>query len=96
MAQTISFTITDDAKAAELLDYFVYRFGWKPMVPNPEYDKQLPEDPDTNPREIPHPDTKLEFFRRKTIEFWRNEANNGEQRMTYESRKQKYINTEIQ
>jgi hypothetical protein len=67
MAQSITITIQDDAKAILLLNYFSKRYGYKDDIPNPDFDDiaevpnpayndQIPIDPITNPFVIPNPD----------------------------------------
>ena len=67
MAQSITITIQDDAKAILLLNYFCSRFGYSDTIRSPtfspdvevfnlDFKDQLPENPETNPRFIPNPD----------------------------------------
>ena len=80
MAQSITITIQDDAKAAILLKYACMRYGYKDTVNNPDFDAELPEDPQTNPSTIPNPETKKMFVKRWTIRWWREVAIAGWQK----------------
>ena len=44
-------------------------YGRPAMVDNPDYDPSEPEDPDSNPREIPNPETPNEFANRIVRKF---------------------------
>lgn len=77
MPQSITITIQDDAKAILLLDAFCIRFSYQSDIPNPLFDDQLPIDPIENPLTIPNPETKKNFVKRLTIEWWRGEAAHG-------------------
>lgn len=44
-------------------------YGRPAMVDNPDYDPSEPEDPDSNPREIPNPETPNEFANRMVRAF---------------------------
>ena len=81
MAQSVTITIQNDAKAIILLDAFCYRFGYQEDVPNPAFDDQQPEDPQTNPLTIPNPQTKKSFLKEMTIDWWINTAGHGQRKM---------------
>lgn len=77
MAQSITITIQDDAKAVLLLNAVCFRFGYQDDIPNPLFDDQLPIDPIENPETIPNPQTKKQFVKEQTIIWWRQEATQG-------------------
>ncbi len=63
---SITFTIPD-AEAARILDGFAAHHKYQDDVPNPDFD---PDDPaETDPPTIPNPQTKVQFLKRKIIEF---------------------------
>lgn len=78
MAQSVTITIQNDAKAITLLDYFCKAHGYPSIVSNPAFDDEQPVDPQTNPLTIPNPETKKQFLKRYTIQWWRNEGERGQ------------------
>ena len=42
-------------------------FGYQEFVPNPAFDSEQPEDPDTNPREIDNPQAPLAYVKQEVI-----------------------------
>jgi hypothetical protein len=77
MAQSITITIQDDAKAIKLLNYFCKRFGYQDTIANPDFNSELAEDPVTNPTTIDNPESKKDYLKRYTIRWWREEAKHG-------------------
>ena len=95
---TITINIPVD-KEAWVLGGLSMRFGYPDMVtnpnydaqefiPNPAYDDQIPEDPDTNPSTIPNPtydpalqianpQSKAAFVKENIIELLKSEATQG-------------------
>jgi hypothetical protein len=74
MAKSLTITIQDDAKAQWIMDGFMYNKPWQADVPNPAFDSELPEDPQTNPSTIPNPVTKFDYIKNWLIKRLRNEA----------------------
>lgn len=80
MAQSVTITIQDDAKAVLLLDAFCIRYGYRDTIDNPAFDDEQPVDPETNPLTIANPETKKQFLKRWTIRWWREVAVAGSQK----------------
>lgn len=80
MAQSITITIQNDAKAIELLNAFCFRFGYQDTIANPAFDDLLPVDPQTNPLSIPNPQSKKNFIKENTILWWREIAVHGKRK----------------
>lgn len=45
--------------------------GYEALIYNPAFDKDLPEDPQTNPITIPNPETIAQFAQRMTIQWFK-------------------------
>ena len=58
-------------------------YKYQSQVPNPNFDIELPSDPDTNPENIPNPETSYQFVNRMGREFLMNHT------VDYELRQEK-------
>lgn len=88
MAKSITFTIAVDAEALRIRDKTCANNKYeknKLQNPNPAFNDQIPEDPDTNPMFI-NIETKNEFFRRITINWWASQVAAQENREFHETR----------
>ena len=81
---TITINIPTD-KEDWVLDGFAIRFGYPAMVDNPDYDDQLPVDPETNPLTIDNPETLQAFAKRMIIHMIKSEANVGHNHVSQEA-----------
>ena len=71
MAQQFCVDIADD-DVERVITAMCANYKYKVEVPNPNFDPELPEDPDTNPRNIPNPETSYQFVNRMGREFLMN------------------------
>ena len=67
MAQ-ITFNIPDD-KLDEVLNAMGAQYNYQAIVDNPDFDPELPEDPDTNPSTITNPENLAQFVNRMTRQW---------------------------
>jgi hypothetical protein len=75
MAQSITITIQNDAKAVLLLNAFSKDMGYTETIENPDFDNNEPADPETNPETIPQ--SKKAFLKKVTIKWWIERARSG-------------------
>jgi hypothetical protein len=92
----ITFTMNDDIQAQLLLDRFCLRHNYQETIPNPDFDSQIPEDAETNPSTIPNTETKAQFLKRITKNWWKNEAMQGAIRADYQMREAEMGAVDIQ
>ena len=88
MAKSITFTMGDDVEALRIRDKVIANHKYeknKLKDPNPAFDDLLEEDPITNPMFI-NIETKNEFFRRVTINWWAGIVAAQENREFHETR----------
>jgi len=67
MAQ-ITIDIPND-KIDEIIEVLCYRGRYQDEIKNPNFDDQLPIDPDDNPVTIPNPESRSAFAKRQVINF---------------------------
>jgi len=60
-----------------VLDGFAIRFAYQETVNNPDFDSEIPVDPETNPQTIDNPETLPAFAKRMIIHMIKSEANVG-------------------
>lgn len=87
MAKSFTFTFDNDAEALQLRDALCIKWQYennKLKDDNPAYDDQIPEDPETNPQYI-NIETKGAFIRRITLNWWFDEATQGEVRAQFQT-----------
>lgn len=65
MNVTISLT---NAQATRLVNVLCAKFNYSATVSNSNFDPELPESPDTNPKTIPNPETDKAFAKRMILE----------------------------
>ena len=58
-----------DDKVGQVLNAVGAQYRYQAIVPNPDFDDQLPVDPDTNPETITNPENIAQFVNRKTREW---------------------------
>jgi hypothetical protein len=85
MAQSITITIQNDAKAVLLLNAFAKDMGYEETVENPAFDNNEPVDPETNPTTIPNPQSKKVFLKKMTIKWWIERARSGKYAEEYQA-----------
>jgi len=73
---TVTINIPVD-KEQWVLDGFASRFNYQAMVDNPDFDKSLPVDAETNPRSIANEESLPAFAKRILIHMIKVEANAG-------------------
>ena len=87
MAKSITFTIADDAVALRIRNSVCNSQGYmrnRLSSPNPSYDDQIPDDEVTNNPFIY--ETKNEFFRRVTLNWWASRVALDEERAAHQAR----------
>ena len=72
-----------DSDVDRVITAMCANYKYQSQVPNPNFDPELPEDPDTNPQYITNPETPYQFVNRMGREFLEN--NTG----AYELKKEK-------
>jgi hypothetical protein len=77
MAQSITITFNIDAEAVELLNDFCVGAQYPEEIVNPDHDKELEDDPITNPPFIPNPQSKKAFWKQEAIKWSMVIAANG-------------------
>ena len=82
MAQQFCVDIADD-DVERVITAMCANYKYQSQVPNPNFDPELPEDPDTNPRNIPNPESRYQFVNRMGRDFLINNT------VTYELKKEK-------
>lgn len=70
MAQ-FSIEIPDD-QLAEVLNAMGAQYGYKAQIPNPDFNREIDEDPVTNPSQIANPEILTVFVNRITREWLEN------------------------
>ena len=58
-----------DDKINEVLNAMGSQYRYQTEITNPNFDPELPEDPDTNPQTITNPENIAQFVNRKTREW---------------------------
>ena len=58
-----------DGDVSRVISAMCANYGYQAMVPNPDFNPAEPIDPDTNPENIPNPETANQFANRKTRDF---------------------------
>ena len=58
-----------DDRLGEVLTAMGAQYRYQATVANPEFDSELPEDPETNPATITNPENLAQFVNRKTREW---------------------------
>ena len=58
-----------DDKVELVLNAVGAQYRYQVTVPNPDFDDQLPVDPDTNPETVTNPENIAQFVNRKTREW---------------------------
>ena len=71
MAQEFCVDIAD-ADVERVITAMCANYNYKPEVPNPNFDPELPVDPVTNPENIPNPETRYQFTNRMGREYLMN------------------------
>ncbi len=87
MSKSITFTIVNDADALRILNGVCdnNRYGSNKLKDsNPSFDDQLPEHPQSNPMYI-NIETKQEFFRRMTLNWWAGSTAQAESRAMFKA-----------
>lgn len=87
MAKSITFTIADDAVALRIRNGVCSTQGYernKLSSPNPSFDSEQPIDEVTNNPLVY--ETKNEFFRRATLNWWAGQVALGEERASHQAR----------
>lgn len=59
----------DDGDVARVVQAMCANYGWQSEVENPNFNPDLPVDPNTNPEKIPNPETDNQFANRMTRRF---------------------------
>ena len=88
MAKEMTFRIEDDAVALRIRDKVDANQGYEKnrfQDPNPAFNSEVPEDPDTNPRYI-NIESKGDFFRRVTINWWAGQVSARENREDHDAK----------
>ncbi len=76
---TLNLSITvPDAVQARLLAAFCRQHGYQATVGNPAFNPVIPENPTTNPRTIANPENRVQFLKRKVIDFIKESASAAE------------------
>lgn len=58
-----------DDKLDEVLNAMGAQYNYQAIVDNPDFDPELPEDPDTNPSTITNPENLAQFVNRMTRQW---------------------------
>jgi hypothetical protein len=58
-----------DADVERVITAMCANYGYQAQIPNPAYDPNQPEDPSTNPINIPNTETRNQFSNRMTRDF---------------------------
>ena len=66
--QTTAKTVTTQ-QATDFRDAICREYGYQETIANPNFNRELPEDPQTNPATIANPITKATFAQNKLDEF---------------------------
>lgn len=71
-------TITiPDVKKDYIIDGICLNHTYDEFIPNPDFDQQLPVDPDTNPENIPNTQTKASYAKEAVILMMKNSVIDG-------------------
>jgi hypothetical protein len=58
-----------DADVPRVITAMCQNYGYQTEIDNPDFNPDLPIDPDTNPEKIPNPETPNQFANRMTRDF---------------------------
>ena len=72
-----------DSDVDRVITAMCANYKYQTYVPNPNFDIELPSDPDTNPENIPNPETRYQFVNRMGRDFLVNNT------IAYEIKKEK-------
>jgi len=72
-----------DGDVNRVIEAMCANYGYQAEVPNPNFDPELPIDPNTNPENIANPESSFQFANRMTRDYLMNNT------VAYELRKEK-------
>ncbi len=61
-------SIADD-DVGRVIEAMCANYGYQTDIPNPDFDPELPADPDTNPENITNPENSFQFANRMTRNY---------------------------
>ncbi len=68
MAQQFCVDIADE-DVERVITAMCANYNYKDTIPNPNFDPEQPEDPSTNPSDIPNPETRYQFVNKMGRDF---------------------------
>jgi hypothetical protein len=72
-----------DGDVNRVIEAMCANYGYQAEVPNPNFDPELPVDPNTNPENIANPESSFQFANRMARDYLMNNT------VAYELRKEK-------